>query len=203
MPSPADFLPARGKAKGLPLIFEIVRELTAEDIYSLSILSNEERTAPAPPLQKITATHHRIARLMAEGRSDVDIAAIVGRTPQHIRNLKVDPSLRDLVHIYENQITAADLEDGARIRHELVEVSELAVLEIRDRLENSPKGIATSELRQLAQLGLDRTVAPPKSAAPIQQAPVNVTFNIAGRGLTPPEPEEIKEIQGTLIENEE
>jgi hypothetical protein len=53
---------------------EVTRELTAQDLARLS----EAPKVTVPILQKLRATHHRMAQLLAQGKSVGEVAAIVG-----------------------------------------------------------------------------------------------------------------------------
>ena len=169
--------PSRGRIAS-PFVVSVVRELNMSDIYRLSSIEIT-KTAP-PPLQRLKATHHAAARLLASGKSSVDVALLVGRTPQRIRDLQKDPAFTELVAYYHDQITETELEDTVRLRAKLVNIAEAAVDEIDERLDSDEKRakIPIGELRQIAEMGLDRTVAPPKTATPVANAPQNITFNI-------------------------
>lgn len=173
-------LPLRG-ALAAPLSLELVRELTAEDLKDLI---NAPRT-DVPVLKKLRAIHHRQAALLAEGKTNNEVAAICGTTAQRVVQLKQDPAFKDLMHYYEDQIITLQLEDSARIRDKLIDTSEMALDEIRDRLEDDAKRTAmpTSELRQVAQLGLDRTVAPPKATTTVVTTPSVITLDFGGKGF--------------------
>lgn len=182
---PGDFLPARGAVRGLPLILEVERELTAEDIVSLAV--EGARPVAPPALQQIRAVHHAAARFCAQGLSDVEVALRVGRTPQRIRDLKLDPAFKNLVSVYAASVEDKAFEDGERLRGKLVDAAEIAIDEITERLESPAQRsrIPVGELRQIATMGLDRTVAPPKTAVPATSVPQNITFNIGTKDLRP------------------
>lgn len=182
---PGDFLPARGAVRGLPLTFEVEGELTAADIVSLAV--EGARPVAPPMLQQIRAVHHAAARLCAQGRSDVEVALIVGRTAQRIRDLRLDPAFKHLVSVYAASVEDKAFEDSERLRGMLVDVAETAVIEIRDRVEDPARRstIPIGELRQIATMGLDRTVAPPKTAVPSSLPPQQITFNIGTKDLRP------------------
>lgn len=85
---PADLIPARG-AIPEPLLLEVERELSAADL---------PRLAGAPKvsvsiIKRVSASHHRMAALLASGKSLGEIAAIVGCTTQRLVQLQVDPML--------------------------------------------------------------------------------------------------------------
>lgn len=187
----SDFLPPRGRV-AQSLIFEIEKELTQQDVIELGNME-PVRSAP-PPLQRLRPVHHEIARLKAQGYKDTEIAIQVGRNVQRIRDYETDPTFRELVAYYAAQRTDLELEDGRRIRSKLVELSEVAIDEVQDRLDDPAKRekMSTDVLLRAAQLGLDRTVAPPKQTDKEPTRPVEITFNIAGRGLNPPKIVELK-----------
>jgi len=176
-----DLLPARGRP-GLPLTFEVVRELSVADL-------TRALTAPlvgVPPIQRLRTVHHRQARLIAEGRKLAEVAAIVGSTPERLSQLLRDPMFSELVVYYQDQLMVTELEDARRINAKLVSAAEAALDEINERVgdEEKVKGIHIGELRKVAELGLDRTVAPPKTAAPPVTVPANITLNF-GTSLKP------------------
>lgn len=173
-------VPSRGPVAA-PLHLEVVRELIPDD---LKALVNAPKT-DVPVLQRLRAIHHRQAMLVAEGKPNNEIAAIVGSTAQRIVQLKHDPTFMELVGYYQDQIITAQLEDSARLKDKLVDTAEMALDEIRDRLEDPNKRsvMPVGELRKIAEFGLDRTVAPPKSTTTITTQPQTITLDFGGRGF--------------------
>ncbi|MGH9918755.1 MAG: hypothetical protein ACRD6W_07805, partial [Nitrososphaerales archaeon] len=96
------------------------------------------------------------------------------------------PTFTDLVAYYQDQIMSAMIEDTARLKDKLVDLGEMAVDELRDRMEDDGrrKGIGTGDVRKIAEMALDRTVAPPKIAAQGTSAPAAITINF-GTSLSP------------------
>ena len=177
-------LPSRGRP-GLTLLMSVKRELTPLDLVRLSTEATP-RTA-APVIQRLRASHHAAARHLANGKSVRETAALVGRTPQRIGDLTRDPAFQELQAYYEDQRTEVDIDRAAVIQADLVDVAELAVHEIQERLEDPAKlaQIPIGELRQVAAMGLDRTVAPPKQAVTVSSPPTHITFNMGTRDLRP------------------
>jgi hypothetical protein len=169
-----DLIPSRG-AIAEPLLMEVTRELTADDLLRLG----DAPKVNVPVIQKLRAVHHRQAQLLAQGKTPSEVAVIVGCTVQRLVQLRQDPTFSELVVYYHDQMMVASMEDASRIQGKLVDAAELAVDEILERMENEAgkKKIPIGELRQIAELGLDRTVAPPKTAPPQSTAPNNVTIN--------------------------
>lgn len=181
-----ELLPGRGRIAA-PLELEVQRELTASDLLQLA--TPEMRPAAAPVLQRIRATHHRQALLLAQGYSAVDVASIVGSTPQRVRDLMKDPAFSDLMSQYADSAITELLEDTHRIQAKLVDLGEAAIDEMHDRVTDPEKikAIPLGELRKISELALDRTVAPPKTAEKKEATPTNITISF-GTALKTPQP---------------
>ena len=173
-------IPVKSGRVAQPITLTAVRELSRADLLRLAT----EPSAPvaAPALQRLRAPHHAAARLLAAGKSAMEVAVIVGRTPQRIRDLQKDPTFQELVAYYADQITTADISDASRLNRKLNIIAESAAEEIIDRLSDPVRmeRVPMSELRQLTEMGADRTTNPPKTAVPVSVAPQHITFNIAG-----------------------
>ena len=72
-----------------------LRDIRHEDLAMLAAPGAE--LAAARPIVKIRAQHHLAARLIAEGRKPVEVAAITGYTPARITQLRADPAFGELV----------------------------------------------------------------------------------------------------------
>jgi hypothetical protein len=169
-----DLIPSRG-AIAEPLLMEVRRDLTPEDLLRLG----DAPKVGVPILQKLRATHHRQAQLLASGKTPTQVAAIVGCTVQRLVQLQNDPMFMELVTNYHDQMMVNALEDGARLHDKIIDVGEMAVDELRDRLEDETKrkNIRIGDIRQIAEFAMDRTVAPPKAIASASLPPTAVTIN--------------------------
>lgn len=159
------------------------------DIFEAQLIDDGNRVA-APVLQRLRASHHTAARLVAEGRNAIEVAQIVNRTPQNIRDLaRNDPAFRDLVSYYHAQLEEIGMESSKRIQAKLRLLGEAAVDELLERFDDDGKraAMSTDAINRVAQMGLDRTDAPPKTAQPIVATPTRITFNIGTRNIKPPE----------------
>ena len=163
------------------------------DLLKLATDENEgRRLAPQPVLKRLRSSHHAAAQYLVAGRTIRETAALVGRTPQSISDLsRNDPAFQELMAYYSDQRTETQISDTQRVQAKLLDIAELATDEISDRLEDPAKlaTIPVGELRQIAALGLDRTVAPPKTAVPAQVVPTHITFNMGTRDLRPKDDE--------------
>jgi hypothetical protein len=179
-------LPSRGRP-GLAMLMTVKRELTPLDLLRLATDPTAPRVS-APVLQKLRASHHMAARLLASGKTVRETATIVGYTPQRVSDLREqDPAFRELVAQYQNQITEIDVDEIQEFQGRLKDAARGALEEIQDRLEDDKRraDIPTSELRQIVTMGADRTIAPPKVAQQAQTLPTKITFNMGTRDIRP------------------
>lgn len=169
-----DIIPNRG-AIAEPLLMEVERELTQQDLARLG----EAPKVSVPILQKLRATHHRQAQLLASGKTVSEVAMIVGCTVQRLVQLQVDPTFAELVAFYQDQVMTAMMEDTVRLQAKIVDVGEMAVDELQARLEDDDKRakMPVGEVRKIAEFAMDRTVAPAKTAPPPNTAPSAITIN--------------------------
>lgn len=175
--------PARGR-RAAPLSIVYTRDLTEADVKAMW-------TAPKLPvasqqLVKLRNTHHMLARLLAEGRPNEECSLITGYTPSRISVLKQDPAFQELVIYYEGQTKAQYLDVHAR----LAALGMSTVDELQHRLEEDPSAFKNRELMELAQMLLDRTVAPPTGArgsngtVPGPGLNINIVFKEPTQGAT-------------------
>jgi hypothetical protein len=180
-PQSNQLVPKRGALRTLSL--EIERELTEQDLLTLQTLPGNG----PPPLKFLSARHKRQAQMLARGLSPQIVAEALGTTPQRIYQLQRDPAFKELMAIYEDQIHEESIDDEQRFQGRMRAVGETSLDLIGDRLEGIQDDIriSTSELRQLATMAADRTVAPPKVTSPNSNIPQNITLNF-GTTLKPP-----------------
>lgn len=187
----------RPRGKPDPLVISLVRELTQADLARLG----EALPTTVPPLQKARAIHHKQAQLLAEGRSNEEVASIVGTTSARISVLRNDPTFRELLALYTDQQQTLEFESQTRIHHTLVDVLELAATELQDRLIDEPtrKALPTSEIRKIAEFAGDRTIAPPRATqqgSPLPPTRIELNFGFK------PKDNEIKTIDTAMIDVE-
>lgn len=176
-------IPARGRPTA-PLFLEVERELSLEDLLEFS--KAEHARVVAPATKRLRTIHLRIAQHVAMGRSNEEVARICNITSERVRQLQNDPAFNELVAYYCEQISEVTIEAGQRVQEKLLDIAELALDSLHEQLEIGADKISVSERRQIAQMALDRTVAPPKSTSQGERPPVNVTLNL-GRELKPQE----------------
>lgn len=191
---PADLIPDRG-AIAAPLRLEVARELTPDDLLRLA----DAPKSGVPVLKRARAIHHRQALLLAEGRPVAEVAMIVGCTAARLVQLQNDPTFQELMHYYTDQLTKALFDDAERLKHKILDLGEMAVDELHARMEDEGQRAAmpTGEVRKLAEFAMDRTVAPPKSAAGGPTMPEKITINFGTALKSTPE-DKTKTIEGQV-----
>lgn len=155
----------------------VLRELTASDVAQLE--SGERRgNALAPqPIEVLTYRHHQAARMLASGAKVVDVAYATGYTPQRVGQLaRDDPGFKELLAHYAGQVEAKYL----GVHERLGAVGMLAVDRIAQRLEDDTlvAGLSVKTLREVAEMALDRSIAPSIRAG----TTVNVGQGAAAQG---------------------
>lgn len=171
-----DFLSARKPGRmPQPRGLEVTAELTLADLEAFR--SPVKAEPVVKPLERVLAVHHMQARLLAEGRSAGEVAAIVGTSVQRLRLLQEDPAFQELLAYYKDQhdIISLDNREKANL------VGRLAWDELQWRLEHEPEKISTNQVREIAFGATDR-VDLPALANPLNQgqAPseIKITFQI-------------------------
>src|SRR5690606_32050564 len=84
-------IPSRRGRKPKPLDVQVIGEISEEEGLKLLSLPNESATNISS-IQRLKTSHHHLARLVAEGRTDIEVSEITGYTPVRIRQLKADPA---------------------------------------------------------------------------------------------------------------
>jgi hypothetical protein len=186
-----DLIPPRNRPQVKPLLLEVEREITEDDIKSF--LAAPPIVTRQAPLQRLRTIHHRQAQLIASGKSLVEISHMVGTTPHRLSSLCQDPTFKELVAFYQDQASEFMHEDRERIESKLIDVAEMALDELHERLDTNPKAVPLAELRKAAEMGFDRTIAPSKTAQNSPIVPASITLNFGSNTvLTKPEPKVIE-----------
>jgi len=134
----------------IPDILSIV-EMTPEEAMS-SLSSSPHHNSP--PIKTIRTKHHQLAKLLACGFKDADIARKVGYSTGTVNTLKSNPAIKELVEHYsgEYQESVSELHD----RMEAMTIDLLDELQARLEDDGSRTDISVSELKDLLKDFLDR-----------------------------------------------
>jgi len=149
----------------------ILRELTLEDLGDLGA----PKGSTTPPVARLRATHHLLARALASGKRPGEAAALTGYSLSRISILQNDPAFQELVAMYTEEVQAVYFQAHERLAALGLSCSE----ELQERLEEAPADFSNSQLMQLMDSCLDRTIAPKKGGAPTVQVNVGTGRDLA------------------------
>lgn len=133
----------RGKLARHPRILSVA-SLVRDDLACLQ----DKRVGP-PRVKAIRRQHHRVARLIALGYRDQDVARLTGYTPSRITSLKADPSVQELIATFDKQVEADFDSKIDHIHEEMCEIKLRSLNLISDRLEAAEEGEAPIALKDL------------------------------------------------------
>lgn len=165
---------------------EVERELTSEDIDSLL----SERGTKPPTVIAMRERHHALARLIAEGRTASEAAALMRYTQSRVSILLSDPAFQELITHYREIVN----EQFVDFQKKLADLSIDAATILQERMEDDPDKLSDALLLQVVTVGADRT-----GHGPSQKSEVNVKIGLANRlavaaermaqmkNITPPE----------------
>lgn len=130
---------------------EVVREITPEDLVLLG-----ERERPPSSLRKIRDHHHRIARLVAEGKGTTEVAQETGMSISRISILKSDPAFQELIVAYRKRLDSIADDAFAQVQRIRALNLQLALEEQQDRLFDQPETFANRDLQDVIADTSDR-----------------------------------------------
>jgi len=137
-----------------PIEVTDIRVLARADLVVL------QQPRPGPQLQTIRDTHHRMARAVASGISNIEVAAICGVSVQRVSSLNQDPSFKELTAHYRAIITADWAAEADPVTDYLRTNALKAQAMLSDKLDAAAEKdefLPTRDLLGIAELGLDRT----------------------------------------------
>lgn len=150
---------------------EIVREVEEAD---LELLAAVPANSKPPAIKRISNRHHALARLIASGMTDGDAALTLGYDISRVSILKQSPAFQELLSLYQGEVNA---KFATNLEH-MAGLSNDALLELRDRIEESPDDFSTRELLSIvtelndrAERGVDSTVNLPTSIELVAKQP--------------------------------
>lgn len=151
-PQEVTFGDARGGRKPCaPLAFEVLRALEPGDLQALS----EAVAAPAQRLLQIRQPHHALARLLCEGRDQVEVSLITGYSPAYISSIQNDPAFAELMGYYGTQREQVFIDTLERLKS----LGLTSAQELARRLEEAPEKFSNREIMELTELALVKPVA--------------------------------------------
>lgn len=162
-----------GRPKGRALAWAFVRELSQDDLAMLSAA----RGSVAKPLARIRDSHHRLARALASGMSNIQAGAVCGFSQSRVSILKQDQQFLDLIEVYRKSdrqefLEYQDIALGNMIR------SERLLEDSLQHLADSEAPLALSEVRPLLEIISDRA---DRFGYPKKTANLNLNVDFAGQ----------------------
>lgn len=131
-----------------------IRSLARAD---LSLLLEKR---PQITLKSLSDKHHRIARAVATGLSNIDVAAICGITATRVSMLKADPAFTELVAHYRGVVTADFVQSTDSYLEVLLANKLKAEVMLGDKLDAAIDGdefLPTRDLMAISRDAADRT----------------------------------------------
>ena len=145
----------RGNRK-VKVDIEYVRDVTLDDLTLLA----QPAVAKGPVIQRLRNSHHRIARMLAEGdKTIIAVSEASGYSPSRISALQSDPSFKELVEYYRGKIEEQYLD----VHGQLADLGMDMFDEIRHRLDQDPEQFTITQLLTIGEKLLNKTVAPDKT----------------------------------------
>lgn len=163
----------RGRRGRTQLAPTFLREIVPEDVPEILSSPAKDNLANRP-MQRLRTTHHAAARCLAEGRSLVETSAITGYTPARLGQLQKDPTFKELLAYYKEQVEAKWLNVHERLANLGVALTE----ELQHRLEENPDAFSIEELRKWTETALDRGGYGPSKTANVNVRSQNASLHL-------------------------
>lgn len=142
--------PARGRRSSISI--SKVRDLNEGDIKALWDLPEGGLESTTPLVRTIRASHHTLARCLAEGKKGEECQLITGYSVSRISELQKDPTFAQLVEYYKGQIEGVFI----NVYERLAALGIDSIDELQKRLDESPEDFTLNQLMELAKMTLDR-----------------------------------------------
>lgn len=164
-----DIFQASGR-KAKPASAVVLRPLERAD---LEMRAAAEVGVKPSAVKRISERHHAVARSLALGMPEAQVAAATGYSLSRISILKADPSFQELMKFYRESAG----ETFADMQQKLAGITSTALDILADRLEDEPEKFKTGDLLEVLKAGADRSGYGPKTT----QTNVNVNLNLSDR----------------------
>jgi len=131
------------------------RELSLSDLVVLGT----GQPASVRPLAKLRNSHHHLARILAEGKDEVEASRLSGYSVGRINTLLDDPAFQELIAHYKSQVDEIQVDVNGRL--ELLGLDTME--ELHERLLETPEKFRVVDLHEQLKLTMDRVGFGPKS----------------------------------------
>lgn len=126
-----------------------VRALESGDLEAL------REPAQRPTVLKIRDAHHNVARLLALGLTQIEVAAKVGYSIGRVNQLAADPSIQELVASYREMVDESYVDEVDFIMQGLTANVSKAVRQTGERLDAADEDGAQLSIRELMSIASD------------------------------------------------
>lgn len=171
-----------------------VRELTPEEVSTLpppghnarqAELAAQRGQAPARSVERLKTRHHEIARLMAAGLTDTEVAETMAVSMPHLNLLKRSPAFQQLLFTYMSIRDQSAIDMGVRIK----QAASLSLEKLTEKLaETDSTELPLDVLRRTTTDLLDRA----------GHSPVSKTLQLTG-ALSPQDIDDIKALHRPVL----
>lgn len=139
-----------GKKVREDLHLEFVRDLQQSD---LPLLLNPPPKGSIPgTIKTLRHSHHRAAKLLAEGKKPGEISLLTGYAASSVSNMQRDPAFQELMAYYKENVDGVYLDAHARLASLGLDMAD----ELQRRLEDEPQTFTNKQLTESATAFLDR-----------------------------------------------
>lgn len=145
--------------RGRKLFADSLPEITNIREVSRADLSHLTQKREAGYVQTLRDNHHRIARALASGMTNIEVAATCGIAVNSVSRFKADPTCADLIAHYRGILTAEWAQQDTVVEY-LRSNALKAQAMLSDKLDEAAEKnefLPTRDLLGIAELGLDRT----------------------------------------------
>lgn len=132
-----------------------VRPITKEDLPRL--MGPRDRSQSMP--QKLKESHHTVARFLATGLDNSQVAALTGYSANRVGQLQAAPAMQELIAHYRAQVDAswlANTDAYYDLASRNMLKAERLVADRLEEAEDDPEAIALRDLLIIARDGADR-----------------------------------------------
>lgn len=143
----------------VPVVLETT-PLTLQEVQSLEY-ADAQVSVPLPFVEdfnagRIRATHHGIARDLAQNKSHLSISRTYGVHPNTVEVLLAAPAFQSLVEEYKKELAAGN-EVEFSLPNKMRAAAHDSIDLLRERMATEPQSISTRELLSISETTLDRT----------------------------------------------
>lgn len=150
-----------------PVLAEVVRELTPEDLAAV----DKAVGSTAAPIKAIRASHHRLARALAEGMKPGEAAYACGYSLSRVSILQADSTFQELIEHYRGPVTEAFRDRVEQMGAAFDDALEIVVEKLHD------DDVKLEQALEVVTKMADRIGHGPQK----QSAQVNVNVDISAR----------------------